>query len=46
MIHGIGVDLVEVARMTAMHGRYGERLARRILAAEELADYTDRKSVV
>lgn len=40
MIHGIGVDLVEVARMTAMHGRYGERLARRILAAEELADYT------
>jgi holo-[acyl-carrier protein] synthase len=39
MIHGIGVDLVRVHRVSDLHGRYGERLARRILAPEELAEY-------
>ena len=39
MIHGIGVDLVLVARIRAMHARHGERLARRILAAEEMTEY-------
>ncbi|MDD5364210.1 MAG: holo-ACP synthase [Gallionellaceae bacterium] len=39
MIHGIGVDLVLVERVRAMHARHGERLARRILAPEEMAEY-------
>ena len=39
MIHGIGVDLVRVARVDDLHRRFGERLARRILAPEEMADY-------
>jgi len=39
MIHGIGVDLVRVARLSDMHGRFGVRLARRILAPEEMAEY-------
>lgn len=39
MIHGIGVDLVRVARMRALHERHGERAARRILAPEEMAGY-------
>lgn len=39
MIHGVGVDLVVVARLTALHGRYGSRLARRLLALGEMAEY-------
>jgi len=39
MIHGIGVDLVRVQRLKDMHGRHGERLAQRILAPEEMAEY-------
>lgn len=39
MIHGIGTDLVVVARIADLHARFGERLARRILAEEELADF-------
>jgi holo-[acyl-carrier protein] synthase len=45
MIHGIGVDLVRVQRLNDMLDRHGERLARRILAPEEMAEYavaTDR----
>jgi holo-[acyl-carrier protein] synthase len=39
MIHGIGVDLVTVTRMTGMIERHGERLAKRILAPAELDEY-------
>lgn len=39
MIHGIGADLVTLARMDAIQARHGERFARRILAAEELPEY-------
>lgn len=39
MIAGIGTDLVAVARMRTLHARFGERLARRLLAAAELAEY-------
>lgn len=39
MIHGIGTDLVAIARLDAMHTRHGERLARRILAESEWPDY-------
>jgi holo-[acyl-carrier protein] synthase len=39
MIHGIGVDLVQIERIRAMHARYGEKLARRILADAEMTEY-------
>ena len=39
MIHGIGADLVTIARMDAIEARHGERFARRILATEELPEY-------
>jgi len=41
MILGIGVDLVKVARFTDMHARHGSRLAQRLMAPEELADYVE-----
>lgn len=37
MIHGIGTDIVAIARMSRLWGRYGEALAARLLAAEEHA---------
>lgn len=35
MIHGIGTDIVQVARMRGSLERYGDRFAARILAASE-----------
>lgn len=35
----MGTDLVAVARMAALHARYGERIAHRLLAPGELAAY-------
>ena len=43
MILGIGIDLVKVARLTDMHARHGSRLAQRLLAPEELADYVEAR---
>ena len=39
MIFGIGVDLVEIARIESAQHRFGQRLARRLLAPEELQEY-------
>ncbi|KAF7599530.1 MAG: holo-ACP synthase [Candidatus Dactylopiibacterium carminicum] len=39
MIHGIGTDIVTIARMREALGRHGERFAERVLAPAELADY-------
>jgi holo-[acyl-carrier protein] synthase len=39
MIHGIGTDLVAVARVADLLTRFGPRFARRLLTAEEMADY-------
>lgn len=36
MIHGIGSDIVEYARIERMLERYGERLAERLLSKREL----------
>lgn len=44
MIVGIGVDLVEVARMRAAHMRFGVRLVRRILTAEEQREFETARS--
>ncbi len=38
MIHGVGVDLVTVARVRAVHARFAERFARRILTGAEIAE--------
>ncbi len=38
-IHGIGSDLIRVARLAVVLERHGERFARRILDAGELAEY-------
>ena len=39
MIHGIGTDIVEYARIEAMWTRYGERFARRVLSNSELSGF-------
>lgn len=39
MIHGIGTDLVSIARIARALARHGERFARRILAETEVAQY-------
>lgn len=39
MIRGLGVDLVETARVAAALERFGRRFAERVLASGELEDY-------
>jgi holo-[acyl-carrier protein] synthase len=39
MIHGIGTDIVDIARMREALERHGERFAARILAVSERADW-------
>lgn len=44
MIFGIGIDLVEIARVEAAYVRFGERFARRILGGRELERYHARRA--
>ena len=37
MILGIGIDIIEVARILASHEKFGERFANRILLPDEIA---------
>lgn len=37
MILGLGIDLIEVARIAASHERFGERFLKRILLPDEIA---------
>lgn len=39
MIFGIGTDIAALARIEALHERYGQRFAQRILSAEEMPEY-------
>ncbi len=39
LIHGIGTDIVRIARMEANVARYGARFAQRVLAPEEMTEY-------
>ncbi len=39
MIVGFGIDLVAIARVQRLHGRFGRRLADRLLARAEWDDY-------
>ena len=43
MIGGIGVDIVETARIERVYERFGARFARRILTADELAEFARRE---
>jgi holo-[acyl-carrier protein] synthase len=43
MIYGIGVDVLSQQRMTDLHGKFGDRLAQRILMPAELADFATAK---
>jgi holo-[acyl-carrier protein] synthase len=36
MIYGVGIDILQAERVTAVYRRFGERFARRILMPEEL----------
>ena len=38
MIHGVGIDIVEIERVAKMWKSYGMRFARRILAEQEQSD--------
>jgi holo-[acyl-carrier protein] synthase len=42
MIVGIGVDIVEIARVEKMQKKFAERFASRILTADELIEYERR----
>ncbi len=44
MIHGIGTDIVHVARLEASIARYGDRIAERILAKSELIAFQQHKT--
>ena len=37
LVRGIGVDIVKLERVEAAYERFGERFARRVLSADELA---------
>jgi len=44
MIYGVGVDLIEIARIEAACARFGDRFARRILTAGELQRWNARRA--
>ena len=44
MIIGIGVDVVEIARVERLHEKYGERFAERVLTDAEMQEYRRRKN--
>ncbi|MGH8279887.1 MAG: holo-ACP synthase [Gammaproteobacteria bacterium] len=46
MIYGVGVDLVEIARVRAGYARFGAHFARRILMPEELAGFEQSRNPV
>lgn len=43
MIYGVGSDVVEIARIEAALGRFGERFARRILCEPELRRFRSHR---
>ena len=43
MIYGIGTDLIEIDRIRAAHGRFGERFVQRVLGPLEQEKYRKRR---
>jgi holo-[acyl-carrier protein] synthase len=46
MIHGIGTDIIQIARVQGVLQRNGERFAEKILGPEELENYHRRRQKV
>lgn len=46
LVRGIGVDIVKLERVEAAYERFGERFARKVLSADELATSTITASVI
>ena len=46
MIHGVGTDVVQVARVEAIWQKHGQAFARRILMPEELEGFAHTKNPV
>ncbi|MSQ68245.1 MAG: holo-ACP synthase [Gammaproteobacteria bacterium] len=46
MIAGLGIDIVKTGRIRALYERYGEKFARRILAAGELLRLAESRTPV
>ena len=46
MILGVGIDIIEVARVKASHERFGERFLNRLLLADEIAYCLSHKNPV
>ena len=44
MILGVGIDIIEVARLKALHERFGERFLNRLLLADEIARFLPHKN--
>lgn len=43
MIFGIGTDIAGIQRMREVHGRYGGKLAQRMLSPEEWGEYAEAR---
>ena len=43
MIYGVGTDVVEIERIRAVLGKYGERFARRILCESEMRRFESHR---
>lgn len=43
MIYGIGTDIAGIQRMREVHGRYGGKLAQRMLSPEEWGEYAEAR---
>ena len=43
MIFGIGTDIVQLARIEQVHGKFGERFVERLLLPAELAAFQEQK---
>jgi len=43
MIVGIGVDIIEIARVDKLNQEFGERFSRRVLTDDELLEFERRK---
>jgi holo-[acyl-carrier protein] synthase len=44
MIHGIGTDIVQIARIAASSERQGERFAEKVLGPDEMRVYLERSA--
>ena len=46
VVQGVGVDIVKLERIEAVHRRFGDRFARKVLSTEELSAGTITSSLI